>query len=175
MTSKQIEKIIIRNLADRQFPIYLPRYQNQGFSEADVFGISRSGQMYEFEIKISRPDYFADFKNKIHKHRELSQRDAKCTRNVWKKGKCTEENFDQIGLPNRFYYACPEKLIAKEEIPEYAGLIYIDQNGKYQEIKPAPLLHHHKANEAIYKNAATILSERNEWGCAFRVYKNKNH
>jgi len=173
MTSKQIEKVIIKNLADRQFPIYLPNYQNRGFSEADVLGISKSGQMYEFEIKISRSDFLADFTNKQHKHKLLSERKALYTYPKWKRGKQTNETYDLIVLPNRFYYTCPEGLIKEEELPEYAGLVYISEN-KYTEIKSAPLLHHHKANEIIYKNIATILSERNEWGCAYRVYKFKH-
>jgi hypothetical protein len=172
-TTKVIEKVLIQNLADRQFPIYLRNYQNGGFSEADIFGISKSGQMYEFEIKVSRADFKNDFKNKNYKHDLLSNGDAKHTYNLWKKGRKTNETYDRIVLPNRFYYACPEGLIQINEVPIYAGLIYISESGKYIEIKPAPLIHHYKANEAIYKNAATILSERNEWGCAYRVFKNK--
>lgn len=173
MTSKEIEKVIIQNLADRAFPIYLPNYTNQGFSEADVFGISGAGHIYEFEIKISRSDFLADFKNKQYKHIMLNGRNAIHTYNKWKKGKRTEETYDLICLPNRFFYACPFGLIHKDEIPEYAGMVYIDENNKYIEIKPAPILHHNKANEIIYKNIATILSQRNTWGCAYRSYKSQ--
>jgi hypothetical protein len=169
MTSKQIESVIIQNLADRAFPIYLPHYQFKGFNEADVLGISGAGHIYEYEIKISRADFFNDFKNKAYKHRLLGEGDAKHTYALWKKGKKTDETYDLIVIPNRFYYVCPEGLIKKEEVPEYAGLIYI--NDKYTEIKPAPILHHHKANEAIYKNVAIILSQRCIWGCAYRVHK----
>jgi len=173
MTTSEVEKIIIENLADRQFPIYLRNYQNRGFSEADIFGISKYGQMYEYEIKISRADFLADFKHKQHKHQLLKDRNAKHTYAVWKRGKCTNETYDLIVLPNRFYYACTEGLINVSEVPEYAGLIYCDQTNKYNEVKPAILLHHTKANEIIYKNIATLLSERKEWGCAYRVYKYK--
>ena len=174
MTSKQIESALIKNLADKAFPVYLKNYTNQGFNEADILGISKAGMMYEFEIKVSRSDFFADFKKKQHKHRLFSERRAVHTYNIWKRGKQTDATYDLIVLPNRFYYACPEGLIKKEELPEYAGLVYITEN-EYIEIKPAPILHHHKANEIIYKNIATILSERNEWGCAYRSYKFKNN
>lgn len=172
MKTTQIEKILLQNLADRSFPVYLTKYMNQGFNEADVFGISGSGHMYEYEIKISRSDFLADFKNKQYKHRLLSSKEAVHTYAKWYKGKKTGETYDQICLPNRFYYACPKGLIDVSELPEYAGLIYID-NGKYVEVKPAPLLHKHKANEVIYKNIATILSQRVEWGCAYMSYKQK--
>ena len=173
MTSGHIENAIIKNLADRAFPVYLKNYTNKGFNEADVFGISGAGQMYEFEIKISRSDFLSDFKNKQHKHRLFNERNALYTYNVWKKGKMTDATYDLIVLPNRFYYACPDGLINKNELPDYCGLIYIDEGGKYTEIKSSPLLHHHKANEIIYINIATILSQRNEWGCAYRSYKFK--
>lgn len=174
MTSKQIESIIIQNLADRTFPIYLTNYAYKGFSEADVFGISAAGHMYEYEIKVSRSDFLADLKNKQYKHRLLSTRDAVHTLDKWKKGRRTNEAYDLICLPNRFYYACPYALITETELPDYAGLVYIDDHNKYIEIVSAPLLHHHKADETIYKNIATILSQRNAWGCAYRSYKIKN-
>ena len=174
MTSKQIERIVIENLAERQFPIYLPNYQNRGFSEADVFGISKAGQMYEYEIKVSKSDFLADFKNKQHKHNLLKERKALHTYKRWERGKMTDETYDIINLPNRFYYVCPAGLIGLSEIPDYAGLIYISDAGLCVEIKLAPILHHHKANEAIYRNVATILSERNIWGCGYRTYKYKN-
>jgi hypothetical protein len=173
ITAQYIEKIIITNLADRGFPIYLTRYQFQGFKEADVFGISGAGHMYEYEIKISRSDFLADFKHKQHKHLLLNNKDAVHTYAKWEKGKKTNKTYDLIQLPNRFYYACPENLINKEEVPEYAGLIYI-RDDKCIEIKQAPILHHHKANDIIYKNIATILSQRYVWGCAYRVYKFKH-
>jgi hypothetical protein len=173
MTAKEIEKVLIQNLADRAFPIYLRNYSNQGFSDADVFGVSNSGYMYEYEIKVSRSDFVADIKNKYCKHRLLKEKEAIHTFNKWKKGKITEETYDRIVIPNKFYYSCPVGLINKDDIPDYSGLIYIDENNKYIEIKSAPLLHHYKANEIIYKNVATILSQRNMWGCAYRSYKFK--
>lgn len=174
MTSKQIERAVILNLAERAFPIYLTNYSNRGFSDADIFGITKAGQMYEFEIKVSRSDFLADFKNKTYKHHKLLNREAINTYRKWKNGKQTDETYDLITLPNRFYFACPLGLINKNELPNYAGLIYIERDNKYIEIKSAPILHHYKANEIIYKNIATILCQRNIWGCSYRTYKYKN-
>lgn len=47
--------------------------------------------------------------------------------------------------PNKFYYACPEGLIQKEEVPKYAGLIWII-NGKAEIVKKAPSIHKEKLN-----------------------------
>ena len=171
MKTKQIEDVIIRNLADRAFPVYLPNYSGLGFNEADVLGISGAGMMNEYEIKTSRSDFLADFKHKQYKHLLLSSREAVKTYAKWKKGKRTEDTYDLIILPNRFYYVCPVDLIDAKEIPEYAGLVYVDNAGSCNEIKPAPILHRTKANEIIYKNVATILSQRNAWGRAYRSCK----
>lgn len=95
-----------------------------GYKETDLLVIQKSGLIFDIEIKISRSDYLADF-NKLEKHSILS-------------GKSVVEYF-----PNKFYYAVPEGLIKSEEIPTYAGLIYIKGNHAY-EIKAAPFLHKNK-------------------------------
>lgn len=141
--------------------------------ESDYFGIAKSsGYCYEIEVKISRSDYKADFR-KSKKHRFLQSRgelsvfrlspkyerikseDAISLGHEIKKyedGKeyvsvCTSTgiNFKNPTIPNRFFYACPENLINKSEVPDYAGLIYT--NGYRTDIiKPAPLLHKIKHN-----------------------------
>ena len=100
--------------------------------ESDVLKITKSDYAYEFEIKISRGDFKNDFKHKKKKHLILESREG--------------------NIPNYFYYVVPELLIQEEEIPEYAGLIYvhatiIGNNTPYysfREIKKAPKLHDNK-------------------------------
>jgi len=46
-------------------------------------------------------------------------------------------------IPNRFYYACPEGLIQPDEVPEYAGLLWLKGHSIY-DMKNAPLLHKEK-------------------------------
>ena len=171
MTTEEIADIIIESLAERQFPIYLKKYDGGGMAEADVFGINRSGYMYEYEIKCSRSDFRADFKHKQHKHLILSN--GKCTHDYdeWKNGKRTGRKVHRIGAANRFYFACELGLLTKEDIPAYAGLVYIE-NGELREIKSAPFIHKEKANDHIYARIATILSERCIWGMAYMTFKN---
>ena len=171
MIAAFIEKSIIKNLADRAFPIYLTHYDRQGFNEADVLGISGAGMIYEYEIKVSRADYLADFRNKQHKHLILSRGEGVNTYAKWVKGKRTDDTYDLVVLPNKFYYACPVDLITISDLPPYAGLIYITDEGKYIEIKPAPIIHRTKADEIIYKSIAATLSERLVWGRAYRSHK----
>lgn len=92
--------------------------------ESDYLALTKAGYWYEIEVKISRSDFKADFK-KEKKHQTLKM----------------ENN---LSRPNYFNYIVPEDLIAVEEVPNYAGLIYLSQNGFLKTVKPAPMLHNTK-------------------------------
>lgn len=96
--------------------------------ESDYLCLTKSGLIHEVEIKISREDFKNDFKNKKEKHLLLEKLD-------------TQEN-----KPNFFYYCVPENLISVEEIPEYAGLIYVINEYRIDVIKPAPKINKNKVN-----------------------------
>lgn len=53
----------------------------------------------------------------------------------------TSIDYMKINTPNKFYYAVPQDLIKKDEVPDYAGLIYIKEDGTKITIKNAPFLH----------------------------------
>lgn len=117
--------------------------------ESDFFLLKASGYAYEFEIKISRSDYIAD-KKKVEKHAILQTGEYKHQRTKWEYDEKTSKSkrIDFVDIlaksrPNRFFYVVPENLISIEEIPDYAGLIYV--NGwKIETVKPAPVLHKEK-------------------------------
>lgn len=95
--------------------------------ESDYFCRSKSGYFYEFEIKCSRSDFRADFKKQ--KHELFNQ--------LWNQKKYV----DGLKAPSRFFFVCPENLIRIDEVPPYAGLIYILEGGILQYQKPAPFIH----------------------------------
>ena len=105
--------------------------------ESDVLKITKSGYAYEFEIKISRGDFKNDFKHKKKKHLLLENKE------------------NNSKMPNYFYYVVPEGLVTEDEVPEYAGLIYVHATiignsrvyYQFQEIKAAPKLHSNKIDE----------------------------
>lgn len=104
--------------------------------ESDYLHITKSGYSYEVEIKISRPDFFND-KKKIEKHQILEN-----------KYELKSYEKEQPDKPNYFYYAVPRGLVKPEEIPSYAGLIYIDKIWPYVHIEvTAPKLHGDKIDE----------------------------
>ncbi len=99
-----------------------------GMWEMDVFLLRPSGHVYEYEIKISKSDFKADFNKNCGgklKHDNISAGTGRC---------------------NRFYFVVPDSLIAIEDCPKHAGLIYFT-DGKYGRlniVKAAPLLHKNK-------------------------------
>ena len=130
--------------------------------ESDKLIETRSGLIYEYEIKVSRSDYKNDFKNKKDKHvilegkeehipsyEEYKERLSYYGNDISDKYYRTE-NFKK---PNYFYYAVPEGMIDVSEVPSYAGLIYVLPEDKHETkdgrwcstgiytVKQAPKLH----------------------------------
>jgi hypothetical protein len=102
--------------------------------EADFISVRRSNYVEEFEIKMSRSDFLADFK-KIEKHECLKNKLAVC---------------------NYFSYVCPEEIIQVKEVPSYAGLIWVKKRtGRYAKSlvlnvkKPPPKLHSRKITDEL--------------------------
>lgn len=136
------------------------------FWESDYFGLTKAGYAVEVEIKVSRSDFLADARNKKKKFKtiDLGHKDLVVhrgfTHRAWMK-EPDEKNppystvtISAVNCPNRFYYACPEGLIKKEEIPDYAGLIYIyaDTNGYMhaREVKKSKVIHKRKFDKWQY-------------------------
>lgn len=127
--------------------------------ESDLFTLTKSGYSIEVEVKISRADFLADFK-KVDKHLLLSSHNKKHVRHRYR-DYATDWGYDGGGkfhkldglacevsfcdpktkIPNRFYYACPSGLIKVDDLPPYAGLLWVDEKGHVDQVKQAPLLH----------------------------------
>ncbi len=104
------------------FPVMVPNVYIWHW-ESDILYLTRAGYPWEYEIKLTHSDFLADAKKQT-KHSSL-------------------QNGSGSG-PAHFYYACPKDVITVEELPEYAGLIYVsDETSRYgylhsRIIKPAP-------------------------------------
>ena len=134
--------------------------------ESDKLLETKSGYIYEFEIKISRSDFKNDFKHKKDKHIILAGEEKYGDKYLpkyyefleenRKMGNWCEENFIKSSAnnprylvgghkrPNYFYYAVPTGLIDVEDVPDYAGLVYVDENKRLVIKKKAPQLHKDK-------------------------------
>ena len=122
--------------------------------ESDFFVQKQNGYSYEFEVKISRSDYFSD-KNKITKHSILktgayNKKSSHISylngiREVSEETEIVKHNF----RPNKFFYVVPSGMITESELPDYAGLFYYEGdiykgNCGLIKIKDAPFIHREK-------------------------------
>jgi hypothetical protein len=132
MTERTIQNAIWADLTyQKGYNLAAPNYTPHKWHECDMFGVTKAAMGVEFEIKISRSDFKADA-SKADKHRRLAMADP-------------------FG-PSRFFYVVPEGMVAVEEVPDYAGLIYAREREAYhggpirlylRTVKPAPKLHRH--------------------------------
>lgn len=113
---------------------------NQGW-ESDYLAFTKSDYIYEIEVKISRSDFKND-KKKVRKHQILEGTYVPKTQKDRFGNIVTTE---KVYKPHYFYYAVPKGLISVDEVPEYAGLIYVTEYGfPYDVVKKAPQLHKEK-------------------------------
>lgn len=116
-----------------------------GNYEMDLFRLTPAGLITEYEIKVSRADYKADFCKEragcSSKHARMTERTCDC---------------------NRFYFVVPKKMIRPEDVPSYAGLLYYKGKRGFEVVKNAPLIHKQKQIPAIYKELALSLSFREQ-------------
>lgn len=154
MTEQDILKKMLSNRFKRNF--VLPHYTPPKWWECDVFEITKAGFFVEYEIKVSRADFFADTK----KCRQVFDKEKRQYKTVaeqgnWKSIQISgppilyENKHDLLNGKNqygpaRFWYATPKGLIKIEEIPAWAGLVEIGELGWETRIKHAPKLHKEK-------------------------------
>lgn len=100
--------------------------------ECDVFGVTKSYITHEIEVKTSKSDFMAEFRNK--------------------KGKHYKTKYGQ-GC-NHFWFAVPSSMkdYAMERLPEFAGLLVAREglvtNPMYVAMK-APQLHNEKLKDLL--------------------------
>lgn len=123
-----------------RFTTILPNTYPGGWWECDILAVTKALFMYEYEIKVSVSDFKADAK----KGGEMSWGQGGRVRLQTKHEKLAAG--DKKG-PSNFWFIVPDNLIAVEDIPDFAGLIYaVDGNHGVRliEQKKAPRLHKHK-------------------------------
>jgi len=178
LTTNEIADVIMKEYYPKGYSPMVTNFKGRGLCEADVLGITPADYIVEFEIKRSRSDYRADFK-KEHKHKCLSEGDGYNLYDRRVKGKKTGDKTVWFKIPNRFYYVCERDLIKKEEIPTYAGLIYIYKDAKNDVrsyvAKKAPLLHKQKADADLILSIAKNLTAKFVYGCSYMNWNRKTN
>lgn len=167
--------------------------------ESDKFIETRSGMIYEFEVKISKADFKNDFKHKKDKHiilegeekygdkylpryyeliEENRKRGGEWAVNLFKKHADDEPHY-LVGnhkRPNYFYYCTPTGMITIEDVPWYAGLVYIDEEGTISIPKKAPKLHPTKLKDSELGLGEKFYYHMDKWRHeAGRAWKECKH
>lgn len=137
----------------------LTNYTPLDWWECDLFEVTKARYFREYEVKLSRSDFFADAKKEQTKggSYDLETRQWKIPppenkHDLLKKA-------DKRG-PSQFWFITPLKLITLEELPPWAGLIEFCTHADYpqgmirfDEIVAAPRLHKHKVDEKLIHSA----------------------
>lgn len=156
--------------------------------ESDKLIETRSGLFYEFEIKVSKSDFKNDFKNKKDKHCILEGVEEYVP--SYKKNDYPDDSYgkyfktEKYKKPNYFYYAVPEGLVTVEDLPPYAGLIYVvpDNNiGKddkfywdgFYIVKQAPKIHSTKYSDDDLKLGEKFYYNMLSWKNKYRDEREK--
>lgn len=165
MEMNDIHRALASRFSNHKYKLYNSYVFNW---ESDFFSTTSDNRyIYEVEVKLSRSDFFADFK-KGEKHTSLTTAMGL---------KLFNEIHTQT--PNRFYYCCPEGMIKKEELPPYAGLIYLNENGtSARQVKTAPMIH---KNNNVDKYLRSLIDkfyfqhEKMRSDYTWAKYQLKNH
>ena len=135
LTERHVQSLVrTRQCVQRSHKIAVPNVM-RGFGESDLVTVTRADYLHEFEIKLSRSDFRADFRNKHHKHRLYS-------------GELEAQAYQQRWIPNHFWFVAPKGMLQADEIPEYAGLIEIDDRLVVSDRIDAPRLHKRKVDDS---------------------------
>lgn len=103
-----------------------------GKSECDILEVTSNSYLNEYEVKVTRADFKKDEK--------------KCCGRV---SKFTHLRSGKRGI-RRFYYVVPGGLITPDEVPDFAGLIYVEVSPVLQRDpdQADPYLYHRTVKEA---------------------------
>lgn len=201
LTEQKIQRVLGKFMAS-------PKYSVDGLFvfrwESDKLLWTKAGYIYEFEIKISRADYQNDFKHKADKHLLLSSKMPKESEamqldlfdNLLKHEQKRYPGIprssytypENTKMPNFFYYAVPDGMLQPDEVPPYAGLIYIitekypkyhrdDPDKYYHDIKivrKAPQLHKEKYTDAQLNLGEKFYYNMQTWKHNYREQVEKS-
>lgn len=143
--------------------------------ECDCVGVTDSGFWHEVEVKHSAADFRADFEKAytFKKHDVLRWKFTgekpipKQASNPWQ----NKNTLEALRPPNYFWFALPESLLSKVEIPDYAGVLirkpmdgdgglWRRQGGGLWKHREAPRLHSEKASPAFIADVGRALEYR---------------
>lgn len=135
-----------------------------GSVELDFAGIRKSGYLDEFEVKLSRADFLADFR-KIVNVKRIQPDPERPYLNI---EEVPKHEAVQAGrwVANYFHFVIKEGIVTPGEVPEQYGLIVLLDKGGYRIVRDAKLLHKRKVSDDLKLNLAMKLHWR--WWDSFK-------
>lgn len=208
MTEKFIQKALLWYWKSHQYKFANIFYFE---NESDWLSFLKSGFCYEAEVKVSRSDFFADFKKTRHEIQSkkndgskyfirrygteiirnpsweltaeypelVTAKEFRSYRGRWQNQQeyfsvnfemeiSTRIEFLKVenqNLPNKFFYAVPEGMVSADEVPEYAGLLYVTETGQVKKVRDGKFIHRDKLdikrafNKAYYVYESTLIEK----------------
>lgn len=158
-----LSKLILKTLNDNFLSSakYILNNERVFAWESDYLGVTRDMYSYEVEVKINKEDFNRDFDKKADKHAVLS-------------GKEKQYEMDYVTgkiksfIPNYFLFACVnEDTIRLEDVPPYAGLLYVNpQSGRIRVVRKPPLISNFRFDLESYNLSDRFYRE-------MKMYKDK--
>lgn len=129
-----------------------------GTLESDVLAFNKNNFTHEVEIKVSKTDFKKDFQKVTNaKWDRLIPQDSK-SRKFFPASENKHDLIQKKLGPSYFWFAVPKDLISVEDIPDYAGLLYVytKKDSYYGRnvvvvdmVKDAPKIHKVKASDEL--------------------------
>jgi hypothetical protein len=122
-TELSLQLAILRHVGTN-VAAFCPNYTPVGWGECDVWTITKSGYVTEYEIKVSKPDFMADMRKTVN-------------------GQLKHDLLAQGKGPSRFWYVVTHAigdLSLELACPAHAGLIVVEANGFAKVRREAPRL-----------------------------------
>lgn len=160
MNERSIQNKLWVRLRTMGHSLIVPNYTPLDWYECDVFSITKAGFMVEHEIKLSASDFRAD----AAKARERFER--KPGGQWFDRTTIVEKKHDLLAAkspngPSRFWYVMREGLVSITEVPDWAGVIYLEAKRGYMRTfwveRDAPKLHSVKVRESVSKHALGVM------------------
>ena len=159
MDSTAVQQLLGRYLFDQRHTPICGNFQTATLPECDLISVDRAGLLCEWEIKISRSDFKADFQ-KERKHHHLAQGQGRVAR---RRGNTLDYHFLTCSY---FTYACPAGLLHETDLPPYAGLVWVHPGGSITVVRTAPQMHAFRADADILRRINHNLTQKFLYGCS---------
>ncbi len=159
MDSSLVQQHLGRYLFDKQHTAICGNFQTRTLPECDLISVNKEGLLCEWEIKISRSDFQADFR-KEEKHKNLA---AGRGHLIVRGGK---QNLARFLTCSYFSYACPAGLLGVGDLPAYAGLVWVYPDGRIDIKRAAPVRHQYPADAYILSRITHNLTQKYLYGCS---------